>query len=91
VFIIQPVLQWGPSAAGGGAYWAIASWYVGGSGAVYSALQTVAPGDSIFGNMTLTDPKGEKWFINTVSKSTGKQSSITVKTPAKEPWAFGAL
>ncbi len=26
--IVQPVLQYGASAAGGGAYWAIASWYV---------------------------------------------------------------
>ena len=24
--VLQPVLQWGPSAAGGGNYWAIASW-----------------------------------------------------------------
>ncbi|KAF8319997.1 hypothetical protein DL93DRAFT_2153037 [Clavulina sp. PMI_390] len=27
--ILQPVLQWGGSAAGGGAYWAVASWYLG--------------------------------------------------------------
>ena len=26
--ILQPVLQWGSSAAGGGPYWSIASWYV---------------------------------------------------------------
>lgn len=26
--ILQPVLQYGPSAAGGGSYWAVASWYV---------------------------------------------------------------
>ena len=30
--IYQPVLQWGPSAAGGGNYWAVASWYVDGQG-----------------------------------------------------------
>ena len=28
--IYQPVLQWGPSAAGGGSYWAVASWYADG-------------------------------------------------------------
>ena len=26
--VLQPVLQWGVSAAGGGNYWAIASWYL---------------------------------------------------------------
>ncbi|KAJ7642224.1 hypothetical protein FB45DRAFT_1054497 [Roridomyces roridus] len=26
--ILQPVLQYGPSAAGGGQYWSVASWYV---------------------------------------------------------------
>jgi hypothetical protein len=26
--ILQPVLQWGASPAGGGSYWAVASWYV---------------------------------------------------------------
>jgi len=92
VFIIQPVLQWGPSAAGGGSYWTIASWYVG-SGAVYSNLVTVSSGDSIFGNMTnvgksLSD---NKWFITAQSKNTGKSSSITVTTLAREPWAFVTL
>ena len=30
--IYQPVLQWGPSAAGGGNFWTVASWYVDGAG-----------------------------------------------------------
>ena len=30
-YIVQPVLQWGPSAAGGGKYWAITNWYVSSS------------------------------------------------------------
>ena len=30
--ILQPVLQWGPSAAGGGNYWSITNWYVDGQG-----------------------------------------------------------
>jgi hypothetical protein len=37
--ILQPVLQWGISAAGGGSYWAIANWYVTSGGqAFYSTL-----------------------------------------------------
>src|SRR5205085_442159 len=31
-FILQPVLQWGPSYAGGGSYWTIANWYADGQG-----------------------------------------------------------
>jgi hypothetical protein len=53
VSIIQPVLQWGSSAAGGGPYWAIASWFVGGAHTVYSELKIVNAGDTILGNMTL--------------------------------------
>jgi len=53
VSIIQPVLQWGSSAAGGGQYWAIASWFVGGAHTVYSDLKQVSSGDTIYGNMTL--------------------------------------
>jgi len=48
-WILQPVLQYGPSAAGGGNYWAIASWFVGTGGAWHSGLETVRPGDTIYG------------------------------------------
>ena len=46
---LVPALQWGPSAAGGGEYWSIASWYVGGTtGAVfYGDLARVAAGDEL--------------------------------------------
>ena len=54
--IYQPVLQWGPSGAGGGSYWAVASWYVDGQGgaAFYSTPVRVNPGDVLVGVMTLT-------------------------------------
>jgi hypothetical protein len=89
ISIIQPVLQYGPSAAGGGAYWAIASWYVSDTGAVYSSLVTVNSGDTIFGNMTID--KTSKWFINTVSKTTGKQTNINVRVGTPELFAFCTL
>lgn len=60
--IYQPVLQWGVSAAGGGDYWAVASWYVDGQGgpAHFSQLTKVNPGDVVVGTMTLTgqSPQG---------------------------------
>lgn len=53
--ILQPVLQWGRSAAGGGPRWMVASWYVTNDGsALYSPLVPVNPGDTLVGVMTLT-------------------------------------
>ena len=54
--IYQPVLQWGSSAAGGGAYWAVASWYADGQTgqSFHSSLVRVNPGDTLVGVMALT-------------------------------------
>jgi len=54
--ILQPVLQWGPSHAGGGPFWSVASWYVMGNGqAFHTPLVPVNPGDELVGVMTLID------------------------------------
>jgi len=48
--VLQPVLQWGVSAAGGGNYWAIASWLVSSThSTIVSPLLTVESGDVIEG------------------------------------------
>jgi hypothetical protein len=53
--ILQPVLQWGVSAAGGGNYWAVASWFVDNSGhAFHTNLVQVSEGDLLDGHMALT-------------------------------------
>lgn len=61
--IYQPVLQWGPSAAGGGSYWTIASWYVDGQGgpAFHSNLIRVNPGDVLVGVMWQTGQSGNRF------------------------------
>jgi acylphosphatase len=57
--ILQPVLQWGVSAAGGGAYWAVASWYVTSGGqAFHTNLVQVNPGDTLIGVMLMTAHSG---------------------------------
>lgn len=57
--ILQPVLQWGVSAAGGGSYWSVASWYVLGNGqAFHTNLVPVSVGDTIAGVMTLESRSG---------------------------------
>jgi hypothetical protein len=64
--IYQPVLQWGPSAAGGGSYWAVASWYADGQGgtAFHSNLVRVNPGDVLVGVMTQTGHSGNQFSYN---------------------------
>jgi hypothetical protein len=58
--IYQPVLQWGVSAAGGGDYWGVSSWYADGQGGVafHSQLVQVNPGDVLVGIMTLSGQSG---------------------------------
>jgi Fungal fucose-specific lectin len=53
--ILQPVLQWGVSAAGGGNFWSVASWYVTSGGqAFHTTLVPVDTGTVLVGRMTQT-------------------------------------
>ncbi|KAF8900694.1 hypothetical protein CPB84DRAFT_1847156 [Gymnopilus junonius] len=42
---IQPVLQYGPSVAGGGAYWSVGSWFIAGDTGYYTNLTQVLSGE----------------------------------------------
>lgn len=62
--IFQPVLQWGSgSAAGGGSYWAVASWYAGNQTqpAQFTNLTQVNVGDILTGVITLTKQQNGKY------------------------------
>jgi acylphosphatase len=61
--IYQPVLQWGSSAAGGGSYWSVASWYVDGQGGVafHTNLVQVNPGAVLVGVMRQTGQSGNRF------------------------------
>lgn len=61
--IYQPVLQWGSSAAGGGSYWAVSSWYVDGQGGVafHSNLVKVSSGNVLTGVINQTGQKSGKF------------------------------
>jgi len=90
--IIQPVLQYGVSDAGGGSYWSIASWYVTlGRDVVYSKLQKVDAGDRLFGNMTKTGD--DTWFINAVDLTSKVSSyiSVTKSVLTSQPWIYVTL
>jgi hypothetical protein len=61
--ILQPVLQWGSSDGGaGGAFWSIASWYIGATGytgpACCSSSIPVQEGDVLTGEITATSGAG---------------------------------
>lgn len=98
VSIIQPVLQWGSSKAGGGNYWAIASWNCCPSGiADYSTPVTVNPGDTIQGTVKSTCGAGIEscptWNITTADTTSGKSSNLS-NSPSEGQtfnWAFGGV
>jgi len=90
--IIQPVLQYGPSAGGGGEYWSLASWYVTvDAGYLVSEFLQVTAGDEIWGNMTLISP--DTWFIEGLDMNSGISTNLTVTRPRLKtnPWAYCTL
>lgn len=56
--IIAPVLQYGPSAAGGGPHWATAAWYVAGTTVYHTPLQTVSVGQTLRAVVEMTSENG---------------------------------
>ncbi len=63
--ILQPVLQWGPSQAGGGNSWVVACWYIDSSGnAFYHDPVPVNEGDTLVGVMSLTGQSGGAFNYN---------------------------
>ena len=56
--ILQPVLQYGVSPAGGGSYWAVSNWYVTGSVAYFTPLARVNVGQTLTGIIALTGTTG---------------------------------
>ncbi|KAH9482096.1 hypothetical protein JR316_0004191 [Psilocybe cubensis] len=92
--ILQPVLQWGPSAAGGGNYWSIASWWVGPAGVFYTTPLGVTVGSSLTGVMTLesiTTPNGVTTYNYNSVFSGFPLSSLSISSTRELPLAFEAL
>jgi len=90
--VLQPVLQWGASAAGGGSFWAISSWYVSAAhGSHYSPLVRVAAGDVVLGSVArLAD--GQTWAVAARAAQGGAPSALTFKpAPGAWPTAFHVL
>jgi len=80
--ILQPVLQWGPSAAGGGPYWSVASWYLIGQDAVFTSLTNVSVGDLLEGTINLTSMSGSSFDY--ISSFDGISDSLIKVTGSPE-------
>lgn len=72
--ILQPVLQWGVSPAGGGNYWALADWWWSNPNKGYSSLLKVNPGDTLALTM---DSNGSTWYVTAFDETTNQSVSKT--------------
>ena len=90
--IYQPVLQWGPSAAGGGSYWSVASWYADGQSGVsfHSSLVRVNAGDVLVGVMTLTGQANGKFNYNCEFTGIGN-ASLPITNVEELTWNIQTL
>lgn len=92
-WILQPVLQYGVGAAGGGNYWAIASWLVG-SKAYHSPLETVNAADSLTGYTKTTSVSGSTihWKVDAKDTTTGAFSYLNATTTGYHwTWALAGV
>ncbi len=80
-FIIQPVIQFGVSGAGGGNFWGTASWHCdSGSNCIHSSLIHVAAGDAMYGTVAASNCANGNcvWTITAQDVTTGQRSILTV-------------
>lgn len=88
--ILQPVLQYGPSAAGGGSYWAVASWYLVGSEVYYTTPVETSVGTSLEGVITLDASEGAEY--NYTTSFSNIAGTTLIATNAEElVWATETL
>jgi len=89
--IIQPVIQFGPSYAGGAQYWAVANWWVTSSGqALYSTLVKIKPADKIYGSMVQKGDNSGVWTISALVNNK-QPSSLVVENIAPQAMASCTL
>ena len=89
--ILQPVLQWGGSAAGGGAYWSVANWYVTSGGqAFHTNLVQVNSLTVLHGVMTQTGISGATYNYNSTFQGIAN-TTLPVANIAPLHWANETL
>ena len=90
--IYQPVLQWGASAAGGGPYWSVASWYADGQTGTsfHTNLVRVNPGDRLVGVMTQTGHSASGFSYNCQFQGIAN-TSLPIQNVQELTWANETL
>lgn len=77
--IVQPVLQWGKSPAGGGKYWTICNWYVSSDyNFFYDSLINVSPRTLLEGKIQLMSISDNQF--NYFSSFTGFSTGLTINS-----------
>ncbi|KAF8894234.1 hypothetical protein CPB84DRAFT_1848568 [Gymnopilus junonius] len=92
--ILQPVLQYGASPAGGGEYYSIASWWLIGDYVYYTDVTQVQPGTFLQGHINLTgtsDSGGATLYSYTSTFVGYPNSTISASTIGVLNWAYEAL
>jgi hypothetical protein len=93
-FIIQPVLQFGSSMAGGGNFWAIASFACPFGGNCFinrGGAQRVDVGNTIVGSLVGSHCGGGCTWVITAESSNGSRTQITWQARQVYPFAFVAF
>jgi hypothetical protein len=92
-YIIQPVLQYGPSNAGGGGYYSITDWYGGGPSGQYwyGTLYTVSPGTNLQGVMVLTANGPNSYTYSSSFVGYPSNSSVSFVDALPMTYAFETL
>ncbi|KAF8313643.1 hypothetical protein DL93DRAFT_2156138 [Clavulina sp. PMI_390] len=88
--ILQPVLQYGPSAAGGGAYYAVASWYLVGNSVYHTSPVRVSVGATLNGLISLISWSGSSFnYYTSFTNIAG--TTLSVYGSAQLVWATETL
>ncbi|KAF8902207.1 hypothetical protein CPB84DRAFT_1746713 [Gymnopilus junonius] len=92
--ILQPVLQYGVSPAGGGEFYSVASWWLVDNNVFHTDITQVAPGTFLQGQMTLTGTSTSGGVTTYSYESTFvgiPASTISATSTEALNWAFEAL
>ncbi|KAF7362720.1 hypothetical protein MVEN_00621300 [Mycena venus] len=89
--ILQPVLQYGGSAAGGGAFWAVATWYLDSSNTFFTTPVQTSAGATLNGIVQLTATSGSTYTYNSAFTNIGGTALTIVGVPEQLTWATETL
>ncbi|KAJ6590793.1 hypothetical protein B0H10DRAFT_2233539 [Mycena sp. CBHHK59/15] len=88
--ILQPVLQYGPSAAGGGAFWAVATWYLDSANTFFTTPVRTSAGATLNGIITLTGQSGSSFNYNSQFTNIAG-TSLSISGASQLTWATETL